>query len=73
MSLSFVLQIYDFFFEKQKYIQNKITTKMAKTTTTSIRSYRAKAKKKLGKHSKKKQSNSKRSKNYHKAYRGQGR
>ena len=46
---------------------------MAKTTTTSIRSYRVKAKKKLGKHSKKKQSNSKRSKNYHKAYRGQGR
>lgn len=46
---------------------------MAKTTTTSIRSYRAKAKKKLGKHSKKKESNNKGSKNYSKAYRGQGR
>jgi hypothetical protein len=46
---------------------------MAKTTTTSIRSYRAKAKKKLGKHSKKKESNNKKSKNYSKTYRGQGR
>jgi hypothetical protein len=46
---------------------------MAKATTTTIRSYRRKAKKKLGKHSKKKESNNKRSKNYTKSYRGQGR
>ena len=46
---------------------------MAKTTTTSVRSYLNKSRRKLGKHSKKKNSNSKNCKNYKKSYRGQGR
>lgn len=43
------------------------------TTTSNVRSFTKKAKKKLGKHSKKKESRNKSSKNYKKAYRGQGR
>lgn len=44
---------------------------MAKTTT-SVRAFLAKPKKKIGKHSKK-ESNNKKSKNYKKPYKGQGR
>jgi hypothetical protein len=41
--------------------------------TTSVRTFLKKKRKKLGKHSKKKHSSNKNSKNYKKAYRGQGR
>jgi hypothetical protein len=41
--------------------------------TTSARTFLKKKRRKLGKHSKKKHSNSKTSKNYKKSYRGQGR
>lgn len=46
---------------------------MAKTTTSNVRTHLAKPKKKTGRHSKKKSSNNKNSKNYKKPYKGQGR